>query len=96
VWVAGEVTSSRAFALLLLFFCFFFFMNRLSEESGSFLFDPLGLQIVEDAFLFSYDAVVSEGEVLNGLPNVFFGLLELQLGAIQSVPGAIETSFHCV
>jgi len=42
-WVAGEVTGSRAFALLLLFFCLFFFMNRFSEESGSFLFDPLGL-----------------------------------------------------
>jgi len=42
-WIAGEVTGSRAFAfLLLLFFCFFFFVNRLLEESGSFLFDPLG------------------------------------------------------
>jgi len=94
--IAGKMASARSFALLPLLFRFFFISSVVAEDLSDLLFDPLVLQIVENALLFSDKATIGQGEVKDGLSNVFLCLFELHLGAIQGVPSTIEMSFHLV
>jgi hypothetical protein len=94
--VAGKVASTRAFALLLSLFCLFFISSVVAEDLSGLFLNPLILQVIENMFLFSNEASITLWEVEDSLSNVFLCLFELQQGAIQSVPSAIEASFHCV
>jgi hypothetical protein len=77
-------------------FRLFFVASVVAEDFCGLLFDPLILQVVKDALLFSNKASISLREVEDCLWNIFLCLFELQLGAIQGVPSAVEVSFHHV
>jgi hypothetical protein len=92
--IVREVACIQSFVLLSSLLRLFFVSSVVTEDLSGLLLDPLVLQITENMLLFSNKALIGEGEVKDGFPNVFLGLFELHLGAIQGIPSAIETSFH--
>ncbi len=82
----SEVTGIGPFSLFLLLFSLFIVLSRFTKESSCFLFDPLILQVVENVFLLSDNAMEGEGKVSDGFLNIVLGLLKFQLGAFQGIP----------
>ncbi len=60
-------------SLFLLLSLLLVFLSRFSKERGCFLFDSLGLQVVEYTFLLSDDATEGEGKVSDSLSDVVLG-----------------------
>ena len=83
-WVNGEVTGVRSFLLFLFLSLLLVFLSRFPKERGCFLFDSLGLQVVEHMFLLSDDAMEGEGKVSDSLSDVVLGRLKLYLGVSKA------------
>ena len=70
--VTREISVGLLSLFLLLSFLFIS-LSRIAKESGCFLFDSLGLRVVEYMFLLSDDASEGQGKVSDSLSDVVLG-----------------------